>query len=150
MKHLTTLIYLLFISLKGTTQIVATVGLDEPVEGMCGETLYSLYSGWEEQQQPVCDLSEQQLIDLMNKKLEYLKTNPKAKGKGVMSIYINCEGTIIQTSSGLKDSDSELSNQIEQFLLDHGKWSPGVYYGKNVDCSELIGFRIKKGVIYLD
>ena len=27
---------------------------------------------------------------------------------------------------------------------------PGVYNGENVDCSELIGFKIKKGDIYLD
>lgn len=61
----------------------------------CGETLYSLYSGWNQQKQAVCSLSDQELIDLMNQKIESLKSHPKTKVKGVMGIIINCEGVKI-------------------------------------------------------
>lgn len=136
-------------SFYGNSQIVATVELKEPVSGMCGDELYSLFDGWKQQKQASCDLSDEELIELMNEKIEYLKNNPKAKGKGVMSIYINCEGKKIQVSSGIQNN-SELANEIEQFLLEYGNWTPGEFYGKTVDCSELIAVKIKKGVIYLD
>lgn len=142
--------FLLFLCLSSQAQLIATVELKEPVEGMCAETMYALFSGFDGQQQPTCSLSDEELVQLMNEEIEYLKTHPKAKGKGVMGLFINCDGEVIQTSSGLEDSDSELSNQIEQFLMEHGEWEPGTFNDENVDCSELISIKIKKGVIYLD
>lgn len=150
MKNLTALCLALLISLMGHSQLIVTVQLEEPVAGMCGETMYALFSGFDHQQQPTCHQSKSQLVSLMNEQIEYLKTNPKAKGKGVMSIFINCRGEKIQVSSGLKDKNSELSKQIESFLRENGEWTPGIYNGQKVDCSELISIKIKKGVIYLD
>lgn len=150
MKRLITLTFLLFTSFLCTSQIIATVELEEPIEGMCGETMYALFSGFDAQEQPKCNLSEEELVKLMNEKIEYLKSNPKAKGKGIMGLYINCKGEVIEAKSGLKNGDSELSEQIVKFLLENGKWEPGVFNGKKVDCSELIGIKIKKGIIYLD
>ena len=150
MKRLFTFITVLFIISQAQSQIIATVELKEPVDGMCGETLYALHSGFDAQQQPKCDLSDEELVRLMNEKIDYLKTHPKAKGKGIMGIYINCEGMVIASHSGLKDGESQLSKEIENFLLENGRWTSGVYRGENVDCSELIAIKIKKGIIYLD
>lgn len=150
MKYLISQVIILLLSFIGRSQIIATVELEEPIEGMCGTTMYALFSGFDAQEQPKCNLSNEELVKLMNEKIEYLKTNTEAKGKGIMGLYINCEGKVIGASSGLKDSDSELSNQIEKFLLEYGQWTPGVYNGKRVDCSESIAIKIKRGVVSLD
>ncbi|MDX2359967.1 MAG: hypothetical protein QNK23_04105 [Crocinitomicaceae bacterium] len=152
MKKVTFFAFLIILSFSSNAQFYATVQMDEPIEGMCGETLYSLFSGLEEQEQPKCDISEADLIAKMDTELRsYLEEHPKLKAKGVvMSIDLNCEGEIIGTSSGITDKHAELGALIEKFLVENGHWTPGVFYGNNVDCHELIGYRIKKGMIYLD
>lgn len=150
MKTLLFLLASMVISGAANAQFIATVQLDVPLEEMCGETLYALFDGFDGQTGAKCDLSDQELIDRMNEEITWLREHPTFKAKGVMGVYINCEGKVIDSHSGLKDEDSELSKAIAAFLMENGNWKPGSFNGDEVDCSELIGFVIKKGKISLD
>lgn len=139
-----------FINNLSHAQFIATVELKEPIDGMCSETMFALFSSLDNQQQAKLNMTDQELIALMNEKIPSLKTNLKFKADAVMAFYINCESEVIKTSSGLKDKTSQLSIEIEKFLAETGSWTAGKYQNENVDCSELIAIKIKKGVIYLD
>ena len=137
-------------SFTAHSQFIATVVLEETFDEMCGETLYALFSGFDGQEKAECDLSEEELVALMNEKIQYLKEHPKTKLKTVLGVYINCEGDKFDSHTGLEKSHPELAKEINAILMENGIWTPGTYNGDKVDCSELMSIRIKKGVIYLD
>lgn len=140
----------LIVSTRLFGQFIATVELKEPLELMCGENLYALFDGFYGQESAKCEITPEKIVSKINKECPSIKNDLTYKAKCVMSLYINCEGQVIQVDSEITDNPT-LNDEINAVLLStNGYWTPGKLNGEAVDCTELISIRIKKGVVYLD
>lgn len=132
-------------------QLVATVQMKEPVDGICNpDEVYALFDGFEGQIRPKCTVSKKQMQDILNQKIQFLKGNPKFKGKGMVGVYINCEGLVVKWRISNKTSSEVLDAELLEIFKTFDDWSVGTFYGKEVDASELISYEIKKGVLIIN
>lgn len=146
---LTTIIIL--IGIRVQAQLIATVEMKEKIEGICNEKeVYSLFDGFKGQIEPKCSLSKLEIQNLLNEKVTFLKVNPKFKGKGMVGVFINCKGEALNWEISLKTKDQELDQQLLVIFKTLQSWTPGKLDGNNVDCSELISYKITKGMIILE
>ena len=148
MKFLPILL-LAFLSHSVSAQFVATVQLNEDIEGLCDfEKVYALLP-LKGQEEAVCSVSKPEIEDRLNA-IEYLKEHPKLKDKGMMGMLISCEGEVVQCKIDNKTSSKELDRQIEAVFAELKDWKPGKLNGRKVDSSRLFSFTIRKGKLTLN
>ncbi|MCJ8290427.1 MAG: hypothetical protein HRT58_12240 [Crocinitomicaceae bacterium] len=142
---------LMLIALTARTQLIATVQMDETVEGICNhDEVFSLYSGWEGQVEPKCSLNKEEMEAILNETLQFLKDNPKFKSKGMVGVFINCEGIALKWEVSVKSKKSELDEQIIKVFETFNDWESGTLNGKAVDSHELFSYQIKKGTLTIN
>jgi hypothetical protein len=138
-------------SLTTNAQLVATVQMNEKIEGICNhDEVYSLYHGWTGQVEPKCSMSKKEMEVVLNEKLQLLKDNPKFKAKGMVGVYINCEGKAVKWKISNKSKNEEFDKQIIAIFETFDNWEAGTLDGKNVDTHELFSYQVKKGVLTIN
>lgn len=149
MKKIITLSFALILSSTAFSQMTAKVTLKEPLEGICdNDNIYSLMSYQEGQVEAKLSLSEAQIEQKLNKSLNFLKENPKFKGKGFVTIIINCKGEPLRVKAQLfKKRNKELEEELITYFKTLKEWKPGTYYNETVDSDRSFSFSIKKGKI---
>ena len=151
MKKLIFTIGLITFGLNIFAQLLATVEMNEPIEGICNsKKVYALFKGFKGQVEPVCPLSKVEVEKLLNENVKFIKENLKFKGKGMVGVYINCKGEALNWEISTTTKNSELDKQILDVFKMLLKWAPGTLYEEKVDTRELITYKIKKGVLVLD
>lgn len=146
---LTTAIIILGLRVHG--QLIATVEMKEPVEGICNnKQVYALFGGFKGQVEPKCSLTKEEIQNLLNEKITFLKVNPKFKGKGMVGVFINCKGEPLNWEISVKTNNDELDQQIIDIFKTLKNWTPGKLDENSVDSRELISYKIKKGLIILE
>lgn len=153
MKPILPLLLFLLIHANSYGQFVAKMQVKEDIPGVCDKNeVYALFPSMEGQDEAICPLTDDELLEKLNTEIQFLKDNPKHKDKGMLSILINCEGKIVQCKldgNGTTKS-KELDQQIVDVFESTGPWEPGKLNGKNVDSNQLITFKIKKGAFIWD
>ncbi len=148
MKTLLITVLILMSSFTTQAQLITKVQMKEKVEGICDhDNVYALFNGFDGQVEPKCSVSKEEMQEQLNK-VQFLKDNPKFKGKGMIGVYINCHGQAIGWRISVK-TDQELDQQLLKVFQTYQNWTVGTLNGKNVDCSELISYEIKKGKLTL-
>lgn len=151
MKKALLTISIIILCLTGHAQLIATVEMKEPIEGICNnKEVYGLFDGFSGQVEPKCSLTKEEIQKLLNEKVVFLKENPKFKGKGMVGVYINCKGEALNWAISVKTKNEELDKQILEVFKTLQNWTAGKLDGKNVDSRELISYTIKKGKIILN
>jgi hypothetical protein len=150
MKRILILLISSVIYCSASAQVVGTMEVKEPIEGVCNQkevyTLFPILGG--EQVKAVCPVSKEEILKRLNNEVSYLKENPKYKGKAGVNIIINCKGEVAQCKMSPKTKDAELDKQVLAVFNSLGEWQNGTLGGKAVDSVELFTFRIKKGVFF--
>ncbi len=138
----------LFMGLTASAQLIARVEMKEDIPGICNKNeVYALFPGFKGQEEAVCPLSKAEILTRLNEEVAFLKLNPKFSGNGMIGIFINCEGEMVQCKMDNKTKSEELDKQIEAVFSSLGAWKSGKLDGKNVDSHVLFSFKIKKGKI---
>lgn len=130
-------------------QLTAKITLKEPLEGICNyANIYSLMSYQEGQIEAEPNLSEKQIEQNLNDSLKFLKNFPKFKGKGYVTVIINCKGVPLRVKAKMfKERNEELEVELTQYFKTLTDWKPGTYYKRSVDSDRSYSFSVKKGVI---
>jgi hypothetical protein len=151
MKKVLITISLMSLGLNAFSQLLATVQMNEHIEGICNDKkVFSLYSGFKGQVEPKYPLQKDEVQSLLNEKVKFIKDNLKFKGKGMIGVYINCKGDALNWEISTSTKSSELDQQILSVFKTLSKWTPGTLHGEDVDTRVLITYKIKKGVIVVD
>ncbi|WP_107037769.1 hypothetical protein [Brumimicrobium mesophilum] len=151
MKNLLLSLAFLFLGFVSSAQIIATVQMDEIVEGICNhDEVYGLFDGFDGQVEPKSLLSKVEMQTVFNENLQFLKENPKFKSSGMLGVYINCEGEPLEWSISVKTKSKELDQQILEIALTFKEWKAGTLNGDAVDTRELISYKIKKGKLTIN
>jgi len=149
MKNLMLLVFFLSSTIIASAQIIATVEMKEYVEGICDyDNVYGLYGGWDGQVEPKCSVSKEEMQKLLNQ-VQFLRDNPKFKGKGMVGVYVNCKGEALGWSISVA-SKKELDQQLLKVFQTFDEWIVGTLNGKDVDSIELISYKIKKGILTIN
>ena len=86
-----------------------------------------------------------------NANCSYLKDNPKTKGEGYISLYVNCEGELLGLEMGEKKKIApELEKQMLDVVRNLGEWKPLEGETEKQDGFYMYRFRIKKGIVYVE
>jgi hypothetical protein len=101
------------------------------------------------QVEATCGLCDLDIQNKLNEKVQYLKDDPKFKGKGMVQIIVNCKGEVVSCKMDNKTKDPELDKQILDVFKDLTNWKAGTLDGKAVDSVVLFSFEIKKGKFVL-
>lgn len=138
--------FLLVSSLPSFSQFVARMEIKEPIEGICDDkNVYALFPTLKGQEQASCGLTDQEMIDQLNEKISFLKSNPKYKDKGMVSFLINCEGKVVQCEMDNSTKSEILDQELEDFFKTLTDWKVGKLDGNPVDSVVLFSFEIKRG-----
>ena len=147
MKRIIFGILITFFSINASAQFVAKMEVKEPIEGICNEKEVYALLPFDGQEKAICPVSENDILKRLNSEVQFLKDNPKFKGKGMIGLIINCKGEVVQCKMDNKTKSAELDKQIEEVFNSLGEWKAGQLNGKKVDSSVLYSFKIKKGKI---
>lgn len=147
----TLVIFFAIISVNASSQIIATIQLKEPIEGICdNEKIYALYSGFTGQEVPKCSISLEEMQKILNEKLQFLKDNPSYKGNGKVSVFINCEGEPLNWSISISPINETLDKELLEIFGQFTNWTAGRLNNETVDSYKLISLEIKKGKLKLN
>jgi hypothetical protein len=151
MKKLIALAFSLCISFASSAQFIATMEVKEPIEGLCDQkTVYVMLPGIKGHQEAKCAVSEEEIQQRLDSLVTFVKSNPKYKGEGMLSIIVNCEGEVVQCEMDNKTKKPELDEQIVAVFKSLTEWESAKLNGKDVDSLQLYSFTIKKGKITLE
>ena len=140
-----------FSSLFASAQFIARVEVKEDIPGICNkEEVYALFPSLKGQEVPVCPVSKAEILKRLNSEVPFLLDNPRYKDKGMIGLFINCRGEVVQCKMDNKTKSEELDSQIEKVFNSLGDWKPGKLDGNEVDASELFSFTIKNGKFSFD
>lgn len=146
-----TLLLFGLLAFRSQAQLLMQVQMDDSIEGICDNAnVYALYDGFDQQIEPECSFTKEQMENILNDKLQFLKDNPKFKSKGMVGVFINCEGTAVQWDIAMKSKSAELDRQVLEIFQTFNEWTAGKLNGKTVDTRELFSYEIKKGVLKLN
>lgn len=128
-------------------QFVATMKIEEPIEGICNEekvyVMFPMLST--DQKEAECPLPKEEITNRINDEVSYLKEHPKFKGEGIVRLIINCKGEVVECVMDNKTKSTELDQQIVAVFNTLGDWKAGTLNGKKVDTARLFSFKIKRG-----
>lgn len=140
-----------FTVLTASAQFVARVEMKEDIPGICNKAeVYAMFPGLKGQQEAVCPLSKAQILKRLNEEVTFLKDNPNFSGSGMIGIFINCNGEVVQCKMDNKTKNEELDKQIEAVFNSLGEWKSAKLDGTAVDSHQLFSFKIKKGKFVFD
>lgn len=146
-KTVFTILFITFY-LTSTAQFVAMMEVKEPIPGLCNDKeVYALFPSFKGQQEAVCPVSENIILQRLNSEAKFLTDNPKHDDEGMIGLVINCKGEVVQCKMDNKTKSPELDQQIEAVFNSLGEWKPGKLKKKAVDTSQLFSFTIKNGKI---
>lgn len=127
--------------------MVATMQVDEPIKGTCsGTKIYAILpiSG-NGQKKAEAPMSESEMIDLLNEKIEFIQENTTYNDKGMVGFIVNCKGEMVQCEMDNKTQNAELDAQIIAVLSELKEWKAASINGQAVDSSVLFSFNIVNG-----
>lgn len=140
-----------FFTVSASAQFVAVTQLTEPIEGIChADEVYALFPMLKGQEEAVCPVTEAEILTRLNAEVQFLKDHPKYKDKGMVGLFINCKGEVVQCEMDNKTKTPELDAQIVAVFSTLGDWKAGKLNGKEVDSNKLYSFKIKAGTITFD
>lgn len=132
-------------------QLVAIREMKEPIDGVCDNAKVYAMLIFDGQVPQKCSMTKQEVEDLLNHEVTYLKTNPKFKLKKheSFSTLVNCKGELVLVE--LNTKSAEFNQQVINAIRAMGAtWTAGKLNGKTVDSVDLWGMEIKKGRIILN
>ena len=88
--------------------------------------------------------------EFLYEKLQFMKDNLTYKSKGMVGVYINCEGKALEWDISVKTKSAELDQQILEIFKTFNEWTSGKLNGKEVDTRELFSYEIKKGILKIN
>lgn len=147
---ITTLIILFTLTQKFSyaQQVEVTIGLKKTIKNLCNpDEIFGLLNELEGQRRAIRPLSDEKILELLNTNSIFLKENPKFKGKEIITLVVNCEGTLVKCELE-KGKSPLLREEIQQTFFSLGSWIPGQLKGEKVDSVQFIAYRVKKGVLY--
>ncbi|WP_294670668.1 hypothetical protein [uncultured Fluviicola sp.] len=152
------LIFLLpFIALYSQSQTMdqdpKRVTLKKVVPGMCvpSKQVLELYGGNPDEVEPKCMIDKEELTERLNSDLSFLKNHPEFKGRGMISIVINCEGKVIGWSEVVKSKNRELNDEILAYLMKQDfEWEAGKYKEEKIDSIYSFSYQIVRGKLRLN
>jgi hypothetical protein len=151
MKKLNLILCLLALSMVSKAQFIATMQITDTIPGLCNpEAVYVVFPGMEGQLQAVCPVPNYEILRRLNSEVAFLKSHPKYKGKGMISLIISCKGEVVQCKMDHKTNDPELDKEIEAVFNSLGEWKAAKVSGLASDSGRLFSFEIKKGVFTFD
>lgn len=155
MNHKLVLLLLLF-SFQGIGQEnpqPKSVMLRKAVPGMCipSKKVLELYNGNPDEIEPKCSMDKEELIANLNDDLKFLKDHPDFKGRGMVSVIINCEGKVIGWAEAVKSKNSELNDEILSYLIQQDfEWKAGQYKEEPIDSVFSFSYQIIRGKLRLN
>jgi hypothetical protein len=150
MKRQLLIALILAASTTTNAQLVAIREMKVPVEGICDNAKVYAMLIFDGQVPQKCSMTKQEVEDLLNREVTYLKANPKFKLKKheSFSTIVNCKGELVLVE--LDSKSAEFNQQVINTIETMGaSWTAGTLNGKPVDSDELWGIEIKKGRIVL-
>ncbi len=151
MKKVILVLVTMTFGLVVSAQLVAKVQLIEDIDGICNlEEVYLFFPMFDGQDEAVCPISDDSIVSLLNSEIQFLIDNPKHKDKGMIGLYINCTGEVVQCEMDINTKSAVLDAQIVAIFNSLGEWKSGKLNGSPVDTSRLYSFKIKKGVLTLE
>lgn len=146
MRKASLIVVATFCGLSASAQFIARLEVKEDIPGICDKKeVYALFPGFKGQEEAVCPITKDQILEKLNSEVAFLKDNAKYKDKGMMGLIINCKGEVVQCKIDNKTKSAELDKQIEAIFNSLGSWKAGKLDGKEVDTSKLYSFKIKSG-----
>jgi hypothetical protein len=127
--------------------------LRKKVEGMCipAKSVLELYNGNPDEIEPKCSISKQELIEILNDELPFLRSHPDFKGRGMVSVIINCEGKVVGWAEVVKSKSKELNEEILHFLIKQNfDWEAGIYKEESIDSIYSFSYQIVRGKLRLN
>ena len=92
-----------------SAQFVAKMEVKEPIEGICDvNEVYALFSSFSGQEEAVCPLTKDEILNRLNSEVQFLKDNPKYNDKGMIGLVINCKGEVVKCKMDNKTKNEEL------------------------------------------
>jgi len=137
--------------LTASAQFVAKMEVKEDIPGICDKNeVYVLFPSFNGQEEAVCPVTKDEILQKLNSEVSFLKDKPKYKDKGMIGLVINCKGEVVKCKMDNKTKSIELDKQIEVVFNSFGTWKTGKLNGKEVDTSRLFSFNIKNGKFTFD
>lgn len=136
----------------GMSNMVATMEVKTPIDGVCDNShVYAIlpFPG-NGQIKAGAPKTDQELTQLLNVQVSFLKDKSDYEDKGMVSLIINCKGEMVRCMIDNKTKSPELDSQIVAVFSQMKKWTAGTINGKSVDTVELYSFSIKKGTITIE
>ena len=141
----------MLLGLSASAQFVARVEVKEDIPGICNKNeVYALFPMLEGQVEAECPMTDEEILKRLNAEVAFLKENPKYSDKGMIGLFINCEGKVVKCEMDNNTKSPELDKQIEAVFNSLGEWKAGKLNGEEVDSSILFSFKIKNGKISFD
>lgn len=151
MKKTILILMTTFCAMTASAQFVAKMEVKEDIPGICDKNeVYALFPSFKGQDEAVCPMTKDEILQKLNSEVAFLKDNPKYKDKGMIGLVINCKGEVVQCKMDNKTKNPELDKQIEAVFNSLCSWKAGKLNGKEVDTSRLFSFKIKNGKFYFD
>lgn len=82
---------LLLTSLSLSAQFVAKMEIKEPIKGLCNEKDVYAILPIGDQKEAICPVSEEEIARRLDSTVVFLKEHQDFKGKGMVSVFINCK-----------------------------------------------------------
>ena len=127
--------------------------LRKAVPGMCvpAKQVIEPYGGNPDEVEPKCSVEKEELTELLNSDLQFLKNNPEFKGRGMISVIINCEGKVVGWAEAVKSRNGDLNEEILAFLIKQDfEWEAGKYKDEPIDSVYSFSYQIIRGKLRLN
>jgi hypothetical protein len=136
-------------SIKG--QIIATIQMDKPVEGICDNNkVYALFSAFKDQSEAVCPLSKEEILKKVNENVTFIQADKKYKDNCGVRFLINCKGEVVRFEVNNHTKLEELGAHLDKALRPVTGWKPGKLHDTDVDSEFTFLFKVKKGQIVFE
>jgi hypothetical protein len=128
---------------------IATMEVKEPIPGVCDNSKVIAILPFEGNGQIKAEapMSDEELTEILNNDVAFLKENPDVNDEGMVNLIINCEGKMVRCQIDNKTQNPELDEQIVDVFSKMIHWKVGTVNGKPVDTVVLYSFEIKDGVL---
>jgi hypothetical protein len=152
MKFILGIITLLLFTTQLQAQMVATVQMKKKIEGICDKkAVYSLFPSFGDQVKAKCPKTKDEIAELINDKVQYLKDNTKfSKKKCMLNTYVSCEGKMVSAQIDHSTGEDDLDAALIKVFSELGEWTAGKLNGKQVDSLNLWSFHFKNGQFAFD
>jgi len=137
--------------LGGMNDMVATMQVDEPIEGVCNNDRVIAILPLEGNGQLEADpgVSDREIENMLNEQVSFLNNQADYEDKGMVSIIVNCKGEMVRCEIDNETKNEELDKQIVAVFAKLNNWKAGSIRGESIDTVVLYSFTIEGGKITL-